>query len=310
MIRKKIIYVMIFALLFNAITSISISPFTTVNAEENTLSTEEKEIRSELANGLNIEDKEIQIDIESNTNQTNVIFNAKSSSSVQLEGQVIVNELTSEIKYLVNDNESKKVYDVNYDTNNPELVTFIDSDTGKKYTVNIEESQLAWVPIAIAIGGVVVRGVISIASKNLTKNAIKIAGKTYKGQAKKKAKNALKKYKGETFKVGKTGKTVKLSSGKLEHILTGHHPKYWKGADKKSFFDPNLSIKTIRNYIKQTISSNEKHIAKRVKGNSKAHIEVYKKINKVNYKIVINVGEKKQLTVSSFYPVSKIGKNK
>lgn len=73
----------------------------------------------------------------------------------------------------------------------------------------------------------------------------------------------MKNFKGDTFKVGTIGKTIKLDSGKMEHILTAHHPKYWKGKEKKTFFNPNLSIKTIRNYIKQTINANVKNIKKK-----------------------------------------------
>ena len=254
--------------------------------------------------------KEVQIDIDNTKIQTSVTFNAKSTSSVMIEGQVIVNEKTNKIQYFMNDGKEDKLYDVNYDPTKPNLVTFIDSKTKEKYVVNVEETQLSWIPIAIAIGGVVVRGVISIVAKQATKSAIKIAGKTYKGQPKKKAKNALKNFKGDTFKVGTTGKTVKLSSGKLEHILIGHHPKYWKGEKKKTFFDPNLSIKTIRNYIKQTINGNVKHINKRIKGKETYDIEIFKKINKVNYKLIISIEKKKELRVVSFYPVNKKEKNK
>lgn len=94
-----------------------------------------------------------------------------------------------------------------------------------------------------------------------------------------------------------------MSSGKLEHILTGHHPKYWKGKDKKTFFDPNLSIKTIRNYIKQTVNGNEKNIKKKSIKKNQTFI-VTKKINKVTYKLAIYVDKKGKLTVSSFYPKS------
>lgn len=143
-------------------------------------------------------------------------------------------------------------------------------------------NQAKWIPIAIAIGGVIIRGVASVAAKNLTKNSIKIAGKTYKGQPKKKAKKALKDYKGDTFKVGKTGKVVKMGSNTLEHILVEHHLKYWKGekVEGKTFFDPDISIKKIWNYIQQTINSNSKHIVKRAKGKDKSQIIVYKKKNK------------------------------
>lgn len=303
MIRKKFIHIMIITLLLNIITSTTTLFPTIANADEGKLSTDEKEIRSELADGLNIKDKEVQVDVDNTENQTSVTFNAKSSSSVTIEGQVIVDEKTNKIQYFVNDGKNETFYGVKYDTTKPNLVTFIDPKTKEEYLVNVEETQLSWIPIAIAIGGVVVRGVISIASKNLTKNAIKIAGKTYKGQPIKKAKNALKNYKGDTLKIGKTGKTVKLSSGKLEHILTGHHPKYWKGKDKKTFFDPNLSIKTIRNYIKQTVNGNEKNIKKKSIKKNQTFI-VTKKINKVTYKLAIYVDKKGKLTVSSFYPKS------
>lgn len=296
---------MIITLLLNIITSTTTLFPTIANADEGKLSTDEQEIRSELADGLNVKDKEVQIDIDNTKNQTSVAFNAKSTSSVMIEGQVIVNEKTNKIQYFMNDGKEDKLYDVNYDPTKPDLVTFIDSKTKEKYIVNVEETQLSWIPIAIAIGGVVVRGVISVVAKQATKSAIKIAGKTYKGQPKKKAKNALKNFKGDTFKVGTTGKTIKLDSGKMEHILIGHHPKYWKGTSQnKSFFDPNLSIKTIRNYIKQTINGNVKNIKKKSikKG---ANFVVSKKINKVTYQLSINVDKKGKMTVASFYPKYK-----
>lgn len=165
-------------------------------------------------------------------------------------------------------------------------------------------NQAKWIPIAIAIGGVIIRGVASVAAKNLTKNSIKIAGKTYKGQPKKKAKKALKDYKGDTFKVGKTGKVVKMGSNTLEHILVEHHLKYWKGEEKKTFFDPNLKIKTIRNYMKQTISTNVKNIKNGSKKKG-AIITITKKINKVTYKMAIRVDAKGAMTVSSFYPAER-----
>lgn len=117
----------------------------------------------------------------------------------------------------------------------------------------------------------------------------------------------MKDYKGDTFKVGKTGKVVKMGSNTLEHILVEHHLKYWKGekVEGKTFFDPDISIKKIWNYIQQTINSNSKHIVKRAKGKDKSQIIVYKKINKVNYKLRINIGNKKTLTVSSFYPAER-----
>ena len=298
---------MIITLLLNIITSTTTLFPTIANADEGKLSTDEQEIRSELADGLNVKDKEVQIDIDNTKNQTSVAFNAKSTSSVMIEGQVIVNEKTNKIQYFMNDGKEDKLYDVNYDPTKPDLVTFIDSKTKEKYVVNVEETQLSWIPIAIAIGGVVVRGVISIVAKQATKSAIKVAGKTYKGQPIKKTKKALKNFKGDTFKIGTTGKTIKLDSGKLEHILTGHHPKYWKGTEKKTFFDPNFSIKTIRNYIKQTINGNNKYITKQLKNKKVKRIIVYKKINKVYYKLVINTKDKKDIVVASFYPVNKKG---
>lgn len=312
MIRKKLVYIMALVLALNLITSTSMFSSTTASASEENLTTNEKEIRSEIADGLNVKDKNVDVDLKTSGDTISVTFNSESQSDVEVSGKVLVNEATKTITYSVDDGEKVQNYNVEYDTNKPNFVTFIDQQTKEKYIVNVKESQLSWIPIAIAIGGVIVRGVISVASKNLTKNAIKIAGKTYKGQPKKKATNALKKakYKGDTFRVGKTKNTVKLSQGKLEHILVGHHPKYWKGKEKKNFFDPNMSIKTIRNYIKQTINANSKHISKRLKGKDAKDIVIYKKINKVTYKLVIQIEPKKKLNVTTFFPVDKKGKTK
>lgn len=86
--------------------------------------------------------KEVQIDIDNTKNQTSVTFNAKSTSSVMIEGQVIVNEKTNKIQYFMNDRKEDKLYNVNYDSTKPDLVTFIDSKTRETYIVNVEETQL------------------------------------------------------------------------------------------------------------------------------------------------------------------------
>lgn len=86
--------------------------------------------------------KEVQIDIDNTKIQTSVTFNAKSTSSVMIEGQVIVNEKTNKIQYFMNDGKEDKLYNVNYDPTKPDLVTFIDSKTREKYIVNVEETQL------------------------------------------------------------------------------------------------------------------------------------------------------------------------
>lgn len=86
--------------------------------------------------------KEVQIDIDNTKIQTSVTFNTKSTSSVMIEGQVIVNEKTNKIQYFMNDDKEDKLYNVNYDPTKPDLVTFIDSKTREKYIVNVEETQL------------------------------------------------------------------------------------------------------------------------------------------------------------------------
>lgn len=261
-------------------------------------------------------DSEIEVDVAS-VEETNIELVA----STEVNDTNIVLDIDMDeasIALFSNYEENGKLISKNYEV----VVTlidgedfsadFIDKETGEVWSYSTTEATASVVPAVVYfLGGQLLRVSIKTVSKNLLKNSLKIGNKVYKANSNKVAKNALSKvgFKSAKFKLGNTGKYVSLSKGRFEHILQRHHPKYWNGTfeGKQSFFDPKTSLKTIQNYIKQTISSNSKTINSKVNGlkGKKGKVEVIQKINGTKYKLVLNVDEKKSITVSTFFPVVK-----
>ena len=85
----------------------------------------------------------------------------------------------------------------------------------------------------------------------------------------------------------------------MEHILQNHHPKYWIGENRKTFFDPDFSVNDIKNIVTNVINSNKKNIKNNLEKGKK--VNVFKKINGVEYQVHIG----KDGYVKSAYPIGK-----
>ena len=310
MIKRNIIYTLIFTLLFSIIGTIFVDSFNIAKADtvknqifEENLTKNEQEIKDILVDELNTKESQVKVDLETTAHKTNLDFQADSSNGTSIQGNISMKG--NQIYYTFKDGNKEKLYQVFYNENHPNFVKFIDKDTKQVYNVDLKTGQLSIWGLLFKLGGTALKALVKISAKNATKSTLKVGKKVYKGVSGKKVKNALKYYKGSTFRLKNSSKSITLSKNKLTHILQHHHPKYWNGIEKTkySFFDPDLSIKTIQNYIKQTINSNQKVISKNLK--YKADISVTKKINKVTYRIVLNSnGTNKKASVTTFYPES------
>ncbi|PRS79190.1 hypothetical protein C6Y04_01440 [Bacillus sp. GBSW2] len=121
---------------------------------------------------------------------------------------------------------------------------------------------------------------------------IKVGSKTFKKAPKTKVVNALKNYKGATYKAG--SKTYKLSKDDMKHMLERHHPKYWNGSAKKTqtFYDSRLSIKDIENIAINVAKQNRTKLSK-ISANGSGQVEG--KVNGVKYILGVKKGHLHQL---------------
>lgn len=129
------------------------------------------------------------------------------------------------------------------------------------------------------------------------KTVIKYGKKIFKKSPKSKAKSALKSFKTVNIKV--PGKTIQLKRANMEHILTGHHPKYWTGKSKKTLFSPNWSIGTVKNAVRNVVSKKSSTVSKAMKNNLSVNVSAkYKGEN-------VMVGISKEGRVKTAYPLRK-----
>jgi len=267
--------------------------------------------------------EESEVDVSIDISEEEVVLNASTEvtstevtsmdvANVAINYDLVDETITLNSEYLENDILISNEFTIEIVSVDGEAIVadFIDVETGEIWRYDSLEVNASAVPVFVyLLGGQLVRATIQAVSKNLLTHTLTIGKTVYKANKNSVARDALTKinFKGANFSVGSTGRNVNLSKGKFEHILQGHHPKYWNGTERgnaQGFFDPKISFSTIENYIKQTISSNAKQIDKSVKNlDGKAgQFEVFKKINGVNYVLRLNVDTSKKITVSTFYP--------
>lgn len=174
------------------------------------------------------------------------------------------------------------------------IATFTDLETGEVYEVNSTELQASVVPYLVYIlGGLVIKCAVK---KIGSKLALKIGKKTFYQKLKKSSKSVTKTYSPVSYSVG-GGNKVTFSKAKMEHILQNHHPKYWIGENRKTFFDPDFSVNDIKNIVTNVIN---KKIIKNILEKGKK-VNVFKKINGVEYQVHIG----KDGYVKSAYTIEK-----
>ncbi|MFJ5789884.1 SAR2788 family putative toxin [Lysinibacillus sp. NPDC093197] len=173
---------------------------------------------------------------------------------------------------------------------------FTDLETYETYETNPVRLQPYVIPpLVYIIGGAVVRYTVQ---KFGFKQVLKIGKRTFYSKSKDAAKKAVANFTDITLDVG-GGKKVYFTKAKMRHILENHHPNYWTGNEGKSFFDPDLSVNDIKNIVTTVIDKNKFAISRRLIDGK--DINVFAKVNGIEYKIVIN----KYGHVSSAYPVGK-----
>lgn len=276
--------------------------------EEENLNFVQEEIEEELKI---FDDSEIEAEIES-IDETNIILSGSTdvnNTEVKLNIDLEETNIELDATYEENGELISKKYEVVITSIVGEDFTaeFIDRETGEELTYSTIDAKASIAPaipgVIALVGGQLLHVTVTTGVKAVVKQGSKVL---FSSTTKKAAQNALKSlgFNGVKLKLGNTGKYVNFSKGRFEHILTRHHPKYWTGSvgsnGKQSFFDPNLSAKTIQNYIKQTINSNSKSINSKIKKDTT--INVVQKINGTRYNLGLYVDQNKQIYVRTFYP--------
>ncbi|MFJ7647610.1 SAR2788 family putative toxin [Lysinibacillus sp. NPDC097279] len=173
---------------------------------------------------------------------------------------------------------------------------FTDLETHETYESNPVRLQAYVIqPLVYLIGGAIVRYTVQ---KFGFKQVLKIGKRTFFSKSKDAAKKAVANFTDITLDVG-GGKKVYFTKAKMRHILENHHPNYWTGNEKKSFFDPDLSVNDIKNIVTTVIDKNKFAISRSL--NNSQSIRVHGKVNGINYRVYVD----KDGTISSAYPVGK-----
>ncbi|WP_339262425.1 SAR2788 family putative toxin [Lysinibacillus sp. FSL K6-3209] len=173
---------------------------------------------------------------------------------------------------------------------------FTDLETQETYESNPVILQPHVIPpLVYLIGGEVVRYTVL---KFGFKQVLKIGKRTFFSKSKDAAKKAVVNFTDVTIDVG-AGKRVYFTKANMRHILERHHPNYWTGKEKKTFFDPDLSVNDIRNIVTTVINNNKSAISKRL--NDIQGINVRAKVNGIEYEVRLN----KYGHVNSAFPVGK-----
>jgi hypothetical protein len=173
---------------------------------------------------------------------------------------------------------------------------FTDLETHETYETNPVRLQPYVIPpLVYIIGGAVVRYTVQ---KFGFKQVLKIGKRTFYSKSKDAAKKAVANFTDITLDVG-GGKKVYFTKANMRHILERHHPDYWTGKEKKTFFDPDLSVNDIKNIVTTVINNNKSAISRQL--NKQEGIKVRAKVNRVEYEVYIN----KHGHVNSAYPPAK-----
>ena len=87
----------------------------------------------------------------------------------------------------------------------------------------------------------------------------------------------------------------------MNHILRGHHPKYWTG-ENKSMFDPDLSINDIKKIVGTIVEEKSKAIEAGLKSRDKEAVVTYK-INEVKYRFVVKKDRDNKSYIATLFPL-------
>ncbi|MFJ5763993.1 SAR2788 family putative toxin [Lysinibacillus sp. NPDC093210] len=173
---------------------------------------------------------------------------------------------------------------------------FTDLETYEMYESNPERLEASIIhAIVYRIGSAIIQYTIK---KIGTKKILEIGKRSYYSKSKDAAKKAVANFTDITLDVG-GGKKVYFTKAKMRHILERHHPNYWTGNEKKTFFDPDLSVNDIKDIVTTVINNNKLGISRSL--NSNHSIKVYGKVNGINYRVYVE----KDGIISSAYPVGK-----
>jgi len=173
---------------------------------------------------------------------------------------------------------------------------FTDLETQETYESNPTRLEASIIhAIVYRIGSAIIQYTIK---KIGTKKILQIGKRSFYSKSKDAAKKAVANFTDITLDVG-GGKKVYFTKAKMRHILERHHPNYWTGNEKKTFFDPDLSVNDIKNIVTTVINNNKSAISRSL--NSNHSIKVYGKVNGINYRVYVE----KDGIISSAYPVGK-----
>ncbi|MGG0656914.1 hypothetical protein [Rummeliibacillus pycnus] len=164
-------------------------------------------------------------------------------------------------------------------------ISFANSVENNKELVIGYQKADAWIAL---VGRLIIQGATKL---------IKVGSKTFKKVPKDKVVNALKHYKGTTFKTGT--KTYKLTKTDMKHMLERHHPKYWNGSEKKkqTYYDSRYSIKDIENVAITVAKKNKKKLSE-ISANASGQVKA--KVDGIEWVLGVKNGHIHQL-----YPVKK-----
>ncbi|MFJ7661617.1 SAR2788 family putative toxin [Lysinibacillus sp. NPDC097162] len=173
---------------------------------------------------------------------------------------------------------------------------FTDLETHETYEANPARLEVSIIhAIVYRIGSAIIHYTVT---KIGTKKILQIGKRSFYSKSKDAAKKAVANFTDITLDVG-GGKKVYFTKAKMRHILENHHPNYWTGNEKKTFFDPDLSVNDIKNIVTTVINKNKIAISKSLKDGK--DIEALAKVNGIEYSVFI----KKQGYVSSAYPIGR-----
>ncbi|OZI13051.1 hypothetical protein CEW92_03450 [Bacillaceae bacterium SAS-127] len=252
-----------------------------------------KELQSELSfENIQLNVKEITKDdlsVEAEINQEDVNAQVNVQMDVETESFKMTSEIEDDNGSVLSQNFNVTIQEV---TEDYLVATFEDVETGEVMEMDSRQVQASPIPVAVYVVGAAIIRTTAVLVKGV--KTLKIGGKTFKKQAPSVATNATKKFKTVAYKTG--SKSFNLSKGNMNHILRGHHPKYWTGEDK-SMFDPKLSINDIKGIVDKIVKAKSKSIESGLKSKKKEAVVTHK-IDGVNYKLIV-----KKDYVASLYPV-------
>lgn len=173
---------------------------------------------------------------------------------------------------------------------------FTDLETYETYEANPARLEASIIhAIVYRIGSAIIHYTVT---KIGTKKILQIGKRSFYSKSKDAAKKAVANFTDITLDVG-GGKKVYFTKAKMRHILERHHPNYWTGNEKKTFFDPDLSVNDIKNIVTTVINNNKSAISRQLYKQQK--ISVRSKVNGIEYEVNFNGHGH----VSTAYPVGK-----